>query len=177
MGIINFLPVLALSFFFATAPSANAQEEDSNLTRSYTYQDWLLSCAAPEGKEVCRLSQVIINKETKKPLARLMIRRLPNGTDVMIITLQLGVDLRKGAFIQITEDQFINNLTYTMCLADGCRLQFPLNPEIISAMGNTGEGRLIFGRPNNEQNIALPVSFAGFTTGYYAYIASIKSEN
>ena len=90
----------------------------------------------------------------------------------MIITLQLGVDLRKGAFIQITEDQFINNLTYTMCLADGCRLQFPLNSEVISAMGYAGEGRLIFGRPNREQNIALPISFAGFSTAYFAYVAT-----
>ena len=172
MGIINFLPVLAISFLFAATPSAIAQEEDSTLSRSDTYEDWLLSCAAPEGKDICRLSQVILNTETKKPLARLLVRRLPNGTDVMIITLQLGVDLRKGAEIQVSEEQFINNLTYTMCLADGCRLQFPLNSEVISAMGNVGEGRLIFGRPNREQNIALPISFAGFSTAYFAYVAT-----
>lgn len=172
MGIINFLSALAISFFFTATPSAIAQEEDSNLTRRDTYQDWLLSCAAPEGQEVCQLSQRIVNTETRERLARLQIRRLPNGTDVMIITLQLGVDLRKGAFIQVTEDQFINDLTYTMCLDDGCRLQFPLNLDIITAMRTAGEGRLVFGRPNLEQNIALPVSFAGFSAAYNAYVAT-----
>ena len=172
MGTFNLFSAVAVSFMVATTPTLNAQEEEGTFTRRDTYQDWLLTCIAPEGREVCQLSQGIVNTETKQRLARLQIRRLPNGTDVMIVTLPLGVDLRKGAGIQVAKDQFINNLTYTMCLADGCRLQFPLNAEVIIAMRAAGEGRLVFGRPNVEQNTALPVSFTGFSAAFNAYVAT-----
>ena len=171
MGTFNLFSAVAVGFMVATTPTLNAQEEEGTFTRRDNFQDWLLTCIAPEGREVCQLSQGIVNSETKQRLARLQIRRLANGTDVMIITLPLGVALRKGASIQVTEDQLIN-MTYTMCRADGCRLQFPLNAEVITAMRAAGEGRLVFGRPNVEQNTALPVSFVGFSAAFNAYVAT-----
>jgi len=40
------------------------------------------------------------------------------------------------------------------------------------SMQAAGQGRLIFGQPNQEQNIALPISFAGFSAAYNAFVAT-----
>ena len=75
--------------------------------------------------------------------------------------------------LQIRDDLFINNLAYTMCLPDGCRLQFQLNDEAVDAMRTATErGRLIFGQPNQQQNIAVPVSFNGFPEAYAALLGT-----
>lgn len=166
---------LAAAAFGTFSASALAQDSDdeSQLTRRDNFQDWVLTCVAPEGKDVCQIVQAFVNTETKNMLMRIQVRKVPDGPHVMIITLPLGVDLRKGGALRVAEGQVINNLTYTMCLADGCRMQFPLNDDVLAAMrAATDKGDVIFGRPNAEKNIGIPVSFAGFSEAYDALVAT-----
>lgn len=162
---------LAGAFFM---PAAMAQDaEQPQPSRRDTFQDWTLTCFPTDNGEVCNLSQAFVQQESGRAIMRAFVRHLPNAqNDVMILTVPLGVDLRKGASLQVTEDKFINSLTYTMCLQDGCRVQFPLTAEALDLMRTAGQGRMIFGRPNQEQNIGVPVSFNGFAEAYASFLGT-----
>ncbi len=162
--------VLAGAFFM---PQSFAQDDRPQPSRRDTFQDWTLTCFTTENGESCNLSQAFVEKESGRPMMRAIVRRLPGAeTDIMILTVPLGVNLRKGASMQVTDDKFINNLTYTMCLPDGCRLQFQLTAEALDLMRTADRGRLIFGRPNQEQNIGVPVSFNGFAEAYASFLGT-----
>ncbi len=156
-------------------PQSMAQDaEQAQPSRRDTFQDWTLTCFTTENGEACNLSQAFVQQDSGRAIMRAIVRRLPGAENaVMILTVPLGVNLRKGASLQITEDKFLNNLTYTMCLQDGCRLQFPLTAEALQLMGaSTERGRLIFGRPNQEQNIGVPISFNGFSEAYASFLGT-----
>lgn len=174
MTFLKKFALAGLAIGLAAPALAQEQEEDRLPTRRDTFQDWSLTCFANDaGAEVCNISQAFVQQDSNRAILRAIVRQVPGGTNhIMILAVPLGVDLRKGASLQVTEDQFINNLTYTMCLPDGCRLQFPMTQEAVDAMRTAGRGRLIFGRPNQEQNIAVPVSFNGFAEAYAALLAA-----
>lgn len=162
---------LAGAFFM---PQGFAQEaEQPQPSRRDTFQDWTLTCFPTDNGEVCNLSQAFVQQDSGRAIMRAFVRKLPGAENaIMILTVPLGVDLRKGASLQVTEDQFINKLTYTMCLQDGCRLQFQLTTEALDIMRTADQGRLIFGRPNQEQNIGIPISFKGFAEAYASFLGT-----
>jgi len=171
---MKFLTALALGAM-TIAPQAFAQEdEEQNLpTRRETFQDWVLTCFNNDaGVEACNISQAFVQRDSNRAILRAIVRQAPGATEnIMILAVPLGVDLRKGAALQISEDKGAK-LTYTMCLPDGCRLQFTLNDEALDLMRTADKGQLIFGRPNQQQNIGVPVSFNGFTEAYAALLAT-----
>lgn len=175
MELISLLSAVTLGLMAVTAPTVSAQDttqDSASAPTVTTYDKWTLRCTTTEGQEVCTLNQRVMNSETNQTLALFQIRHLPNGQDIMLITVQLGVDLRKGAFIQVTETQRIPNLSYTVCQTSGCRIQFPLNPETIAVLRTAGEGRFVFGMLNAEQNSVFPISFDGFSAAYNAFVAT-----
>lgn len=172
----KFMKFVGASVVAASLYSVDVAAQDGDApeaSRRDTYQDWVLVCFPTDAGEACSLQQAFVQQDTGRPILRAIVRRLPNAENaIMIVTVPLGVDLRKGAALQVAEEQFINGLTYTMCLQDGCRLQFQLTQESLDAMRTADQGRLIFGRPNQQQNIGVPVSFSGFAEAYAAFLGT-----
>ncbi len=168
-----FLTSMALALAMA-APPAMAQDDDQpQPSRRDRYQDWTLTCFTTETGENCNLNQAFVEKDSGRAILRAIVRKFPNTENaIMILAVPLGVDLRKGASLKVTDDKFLNNLEYTMCLPDGCRLQFPLTQEAVDLMRTATQGQLIFGRPNQEQNIGVPISFNGFGEAYAAFLGA-----
>ncbi len=131
--------------------------------------DWIFNCQAlSAARTVCVLQQTIVQKESKKPVMRLTLRRLGRDQKLgLVVRVPLGVYLATGIGGKVDEgEQF--NLIWQTCTQQGCQAALSLDDGQKTAM-KSGKRLLIGfkGRPDADA-VTVAASLKGVTAGLKA---------
>ena len=85
--------------------------------------------------------------------------------------LPLGTNLSKGVTFNVSEVMTLEDLDFSFCLSDGCRIPYPVNSGLLAEMRAGGQGNVTVFFLNAPNAVALPVDFTGFNEAYAAFLA------
>lgn len=136
------------------------------------YKDWTIRCQPIEqGKadKVCFLTQIINDKESKKPMIDVRIGYLgkDNQQPAAIFAVPLGAALRAGLGFKIDEDKPIG-IPYDFCDPIGCRATLPLDDALVSKLKSGKTSQVIFFHITSPNPVTNDLSLNGFTAGFDA---------
>ena len=151
---------------FLTFGSGRAQIEAKVGDR---FGDWTFGCQAVTArKAICALTQTIVEKETRKPIVHLALRRLEKDqTLALIAVLPLEVSLAAGVGGKVDGGQQFN-LIWQHCTINGCQAAVSLDDSVKQAL-QTGK-QLVIGfkvRTKSEASY-VGASLKGVTAGFKA---------
>jgi len=132
-----------------------------------SFGDWTVSCAIGEqdGKpaRVCALTQQQVNTEGKHVLS-IELHPESNGAAGTLV-LPFGLDLVKGAGLQVDERQLAEPLPYSTCIPLGCLISLTLNADAVSALR---AGGLLTAQPTvlGGDNAEFGISLTGFSAAF-----------
>ena len=130
------------------------------------FKDWTARCEVnpnnPAERE-CVIFQTVFETNNKKNIMNVVVAMPPNQPNGrVIVMLPLGVDLRPGIEFAVDDGQ-PTQYPYVICLKDGCQVHIPLETTLLNALKKGNKGIIRFRALPAMQNVAVPISFAGFT--------------
>lgn len=128
-----------------------------------TYQDWLMRCVAQADQpRICEIVQTL-QLEGQGVVATIAVGRA-NADSPMLIVIQVpqGVWLPADVTLKVSEAAEPLRLDYKRC-AQVCVAEATLEPAVVDAMkAATEQGSFTF-QDGAQRDVALPVSFTGFS--------------
>lgn len=158
--------VLTFTLGLASPLSANAEATPDALTERY--RDWTVQCVTPEGDaRRCFMAQVLA-QDSKRILQ--VEFTLAGGEPTMVILAPLGLLLTAGARLAI-DDNPPRTLPFRTCLPTGCLVPDTPGETVLSSLRRGRSMAVTLVAAQNEEEIALTVSLAGFSAAYDRLIA------
>ncbi len=157
---------LAFLFLVLTAPVATAQANKDG----QRFDDWMMRCsdqANSQARGGCFIVQNVINDADQKPLMHIAIGYLADDQlPAAIFTLPLGFRLPPGALIAVDDKEGIR-VPFELCLPGGCRVQFRMNADQVTAF-KAGNGGKLTVQDGTGRGLQIPFSLKGFTAALNA---------
>lgn len=162
-------PALAQAAKPASAKPASAKSDGalpggaSALTE--TYDDWVVSCALPEGRRVCALSQVQTNPQNQQRMLTFEVANVDAKGVSGTMALPFGLSLSQGVRVQIDEGTPSPALPFQVCVPAGCLVPFTLDGDSLARL-RTGKQVKITGQAaETGKPVTLSVSLKGLAPG------------
>lgn len=140
------------------------------------YGDWVVSCAIDtengSSRKVCGFSQEQSNAQSHQRV--LAIELQPADATVQgTLALPFGLDLTKGATLQIDGGMVFANLPFRTCVPGGCLVKLSFDAKSVAALRTASNLKLnVF--PVNGQEMSLTISLKGFPDALDRTIALLK---
>jgi invasion protein IalB len=153
-------------------PGQAAQSNSPQRTTA-TYEDWIVQCETQTGSsptKICDMTQV--SQFQGKPFTRIAILRpIKDQARRIIVQVPVNVSFSTHVRVQINEaDQGLDS-PFARCTPNGCFAELELKDDTLKKLRSaTGSGKLTFA-DSAGQNVAVPVSFNGFSPAYDALVA------
>jgi invasion protein IalB len=134
-----------------------------------THGDWQVRCDTPAGaqSEQCVLMQFVTAEDRENVGLTVIVLKTADGqARIMRVLAPLGVLLPSGLGLKIDTTD-LGRAGFVRCLPNGCVAEVILEDQLLEQLG-TGETAtfIIFQTP--EEGIGIPISLAGFQSGYGA---------
>lgn len=134
-----------------------------------THGDWQVRCDTPAGaqSEQCVLMQFVTAEDRENVGLTVIVLKTADGqARIMRVLAPLGVLLPSGLGLKIDATD-LGRAGFVRCLPNGCVAEVILEDELLGQL-SSGETAtfIIFQTP--EEGIGIPISLAGFTSGYGA---------
>ena len=159
---------LAAAFVLLSPGAAHAQDEDAVQTRQF--QDWSVRCGpltTGDGKQVKRCVMNQLTGRDNTPMALVEFTHDPDkDRTIAQFTTPLGSVLPTGLRLKVDEGEE-GRLPFQFCLAVGCRVVFPTQPEFIASMKKGNVLHMSFDLINH-QTANAKISLQGFTSALEA---------
>lgn len=140
------------------------------------YGDWVVSCdiATQNGasRKECNLSQVQTNTQSHQRILALALRPNEGGVEGTL-ALPFGLDLTKGATLQIDSGMKFAALPFRTCIPAGCLVNLSFDEKSVAAL-RTGTSLKVNVFPVTGQEMSLSVSLKGFPDALDQTIALTK---
>ncbi len=135
------------------------------------YEDWETVCVTnDEGTKSCQLQHAIPNQGGGR-VATIEIFNVPPGSGVVAsaaIAVPLGVLLSDGLTLNVN-DRPIRQYEFAICISDGCLARIGLQEALLNQLQAADNASFsITTGFNNETEIELDLSLAGFAEGFAA---------
>jgi len=157
------LPAAVLAGEQTTPQPARAGEQQIEAT----FGDWSKICTTNQNDQhVCQIVQSANQNESGKLVFQTAVGYVAdNEKPIMYLTAPLGIFLPRGISIFVGDEE--NGITATVqrCDASGCLGVLALEDSLVDKLKQGNEARLVFAA-NVQQNVALPLSLAGFTKAF-----------
>jgi invasion protein IalB len=148
-----------------TAPAAPSQASPlpgGATSLQETYQEWLVSCAAPVGVKRCSLSQQQLNQGRQRVL---LIELVPGHGDSLAGTLIMpfGLLLDAGVALYVNEKPAGKSHRFRTCIPAGCMVPLQLGASsLVTALRSGTTLKLIATPSDGTQPVTFIVSLKGF---------------
>lgn len=165
--------VLILSGMALTAAAGASAQTPA--PPSEKFGDWALACREigkepAEQQERCVLTQNIVMKQTSKRVLNFSVTRpAADKPFLAAVTAPLGILLQAGLVLTVDDKELVR-FPLQICNVNGCHGQFPLSPEVRSALEAGKSGKITIRQPNGRP-LAIEFSLNGFTAGMNALVA------
>lgn len=140
------------------------------------YGDWVVSCdiVTQNGtsRKVCGLSQVQTNARSHQRVLALELQPDQAGVEGTL-ALPFGIDLTKGATLQIDGGMEFASLPFRTCIPAGCLVNLSFDAKAVAAL-RTGTSLKVNVFPVSGQEMSLSVSLKGFPNALDRTIALSK---
>jgi invasion protein IalB len=151
--------------FAQPAPSAPQQT-------TATYNDWIVRCethAGPPPQKTCEMVQFTKLQGQAGVLTQVAIGRPVRGQPLkIVIQVPIGVWLPAGVKLSSGAKDPVLSASYKRCLPAACFADVEIKDDTIKRFRAASEtGKLQF-KDANQKDVALPVSFKGFSAAYDA---------
>lgn len=161
--------IIGLALVLLGVGNANAQsfEEPPEVEVRGTFEDWIVRCEPPDpdafgAEELCEMYQQVSEQDSGETVLEIVIGYPPGeNTLVALLNLPLGIRLPPGAQLRV-EDREPIEFPIQICVASGCRADFALDDDTISAMRSGLEAVVVVADPQGR-SVALPISLRGFS--------------
>ncbi|WP_274426071.1 invasion associated locus B family protein [Chelativorans sp. YIM 93263] len=127
-----------------------------------TYEDWVVSCAAPEGETVCVMRQSQNNQETGQHILTAELRTGTDGAVEGTLLMPFGLALAQGIALAIDETEG-PTFPFLTCLPQGCVAPVNFDHSSLENLKTGDALKITVHAVNAEQRIAFTVSLNGFT--------------
>jgi invasion protein IalB len=155
---------------FVSPPSSRAQSGDTVQPAGEANQPantWTTQCSGATRTDDldCAIEQRVVLTQTGQLLAALTLR-IPSGTrePVLMVHVPIGVFLPSGLNV-VVDDALIDTLQVQTCDQNGCYAGSSDLGALLEAM-KRGSAMMIGFQDLAKQEIAVPISLAGFAAAY-----------
>jgi invasion protein IalB len=132
------------------------------------FGDWIFECKAiAEGKTNCALAQTLIDKDSKRPVAKFSVGKKNDGKKTFTALLPLGTYLPTGASAKIDQGSPFN-LLLKVCTPQGCIAQIDMDSSMTKNLQNGQAFNLSFALGDAKNTINLTGSLKGLADGMKA---------
>jgi invasion protein IalB len=142
-----------------TAPRSNLPGGASSLQE--TYQDWQVACVQQDTGSRCVMRQQQINKQSGQQVVAIELLAAEGKLDGVLV-LPFGLDLEKGAVLQIDIGADDPALRFRTCLPAGCVVQVSFDAKIIANL-RKGEALKVKVVADGGSEAPLSISLKGFS--------------
>lgn len=145
------------------APPPGAVSKPDNTTA--TYGDWVLRCQQSVGTRICEIVQTIEQQGQRGPLALIAIGR-PVRAEPIKLVIQVPPNLTLGdkAGVRVTVAEKEEALAvFQRCTPGGCFGEVGLGDDTFKRWRGFGEAGQIRWQDAGKREVALPISFRGFS--------------
>lgn len=156
-------PALAQQRQAQATPPPGAVSKPDNTTA--TYGDWVLRCQQSVGTRICEIVQTIEQQGQRGPLALIAIGR-PVRTEPIKLVIQVPPNLTLGdkAGVRVTvADKDEALAVFQRCTPGGCFAEAGLGDEVFKRWRGFTEAGQIRWQDAGKREVALPISFRGFS--------------
>jgi invasion protein IalB len=141
---------------------------------SASYGDWSVRCELQAGtppQKSCDVALTLVGQgQAASPVAQVLITR-PNKKEPMRLVMQVqpNVSVAPGVKLVYDDKQPALALPFSRCFPNACFASGPLTDDAAKKLrARTEPGRVEF-KDGNQHDVAVPVSFNGFTTAFDAW--------
>ena len=131
------------------------------------HEDWSIFCDTPVGapSEQCSLYQNVISSDRKEMGLSIAISKTADGeARILKILAPLGILLSNGLGLHIDGND-MGRAQFTRCIPDGCSAEVIMDDDMLSRF-RSGEQATFVVFVTPEEGIGVPISLAGFSSGY-----------
>jgi invasion protein IalB len=137
-----------------------------------TYEDWVVRCetrAGPSPVKTCEMVQFTRAQGQPGVLTQVAIGRPMRGQPIkLVIQVPIAVWLPTGVRLTAGAKDPGVAATFKRCMPTACFADTDIKDDVIRRFRSSNEpGRLLF-KDANQKDVALPVSFKGFSAAYDA---------
>lgn len=124
------------------------------------FKDWTGKCLTTQsGDSFCGVEQ-IVNSNEGKPMARLLMRKVDQGTLALFIKVPLGVNIIANVRVSL-DGEPLAVVPYNFCDPEGCNASMPIEPKLEEAIKAGSSLTIGFFRVNEE--FSFDASLSGVT--------------
>jgi invasion protein IalB len=168
---IGIFRVFVAGISVAMASASHAQVPQRT---SATYGDWSVRCEiqpGPPPQKACDLALTLAGQgQVPPPVSQILITR-PNKKEPMRLVLQMqpNVLVAPGVKLVYDDKQPALAIPFSRCFANACFASGPVTDDLAKKLRVRTEAGRVEYKDGNQRDIAVPVSFNGFTTAFDAW--------
>lgn len=154
-------PLAAQTAEPTTAPPTERLPGGSTALRE-TFDDWLVNCAAVEGKRRCVIAQQQHSQQTRQLVLAVELAPAADGRLQGTLVLPFGLALAEGASLQVDDQTPGAPLPFRTCLPVGCIVDLMFD-DAEQSMLKSGTALKIAAKADGGEDVPLSISLKGFT--------------
>ncbi|WP_170135043.1 invasion associated locus B family protein [Acuticoccus kandeliae] len=148
---------------FAPAGAQTPAQGPDALTE--VYRDWTVRCATPEGgSRRCWMVQTLNRTGSGERILQFELA-LPSGAPTMLLLTPFGLLLPSGLTVAI-DDAAPRILQFRTCVPQGCLIEQKLADTELASLRRGQKMSVAMVAAQNEAEVRLEVSLAGFSAAY-----------
>jgi invasion protein IalB len=154
--------VMVVSLSLASVMTVRAQVPQHTTA---TYDDWTVRCDMTGLLKTCDLAQ---STQVQGQAVSLIVIARANKTEPLRIAFEVPINvwLPAGVRLAAGKDSDLVSATFKRCLGAGCFADAELKDDVVKKLrGESENGKLLF-KDAAQKDVALPVSFKGFTVAF-----------
>jgi invasion protein IalB len=143
------------------------------------HSDWTVKCGvaadATGGVSTCVVSQLQLDKTTKKRVLAIGLSAQPNGGVKGSIMMPFGLSLDSGVTLQIDDGPLTAPVHFRTCLPGGCVIPLEWPAATVTAL-RTAQKLKVVAQGDNGKPIPFSISMAGFASALDRAMALVPSK-
>lgn len=149
-------------------PAVSQDTDTKEVSVNQQFGQWVVACqVVTVSKNLCRLVQEQILRETDKLVARFIAQPAPDGAVILLAQVPMGAYLPGGAVYRLDNDAKAKQreMIWQRCLGAICEAALVLDADELKAMNKAGGILFGYRTDPNSDPVVTRVDMTDFTTG------------